>query len=290
MVIAALMRLGNLVDFLLDKCPDTTILLAQISAVLDQATSSRIDAYNSKMSSLVTSRAGKHMILVDMTTIKQDQLMTDGVHPNDAAYKIMASQWYDGIQKAVTQGWIKASIGPDPKPDPRSNNQNCHLRREFDLLKPRGTKMGHQCSGSVVWTQLGQIAPGVSHLLSLSKSLSSPWLLLVSQSESKSRYQYPAAAAAATAKRSEAVKMHNPQPSSAVRKLIWIHHVGRGDSSRQPLLTVSQDGTNGDHKHNPSWVRLDADPIRRDGSQVVLADLRGTGNAHSPICLCFVYK
>lgn len=159
------MRLANLVDFLLVKCPDATILLAQISGVLDQAIIARIGAYNSKMSSIVSSRAGKHIMLVDMTIIKQDQLVTDGIHPNDAAYKIMASQWHDGIQKAVAQGWISAPIGPDPKPDPRSNDQNCHMRRDLALLEPRGTKMGHQCSGGVVWTQLGQIAPGVSDLL-----------------------------------------------------------------------------------------------------------------------------
>lgn len=40
-----------------------------------------------------------------------------------------------------------------------------------------------------------------------------------------------------------------------------------------------QDGMNGDHRFNSYWVRLDADPIGRDGSQVVLADLRGTGTA-----------
>ncbi|KAL8924334.1 MAG: hypothetical protein Q9208_004115 [Pyrenodesmia sp. 3 TL-2023] len=144
------------------------------------------------MSSLVSSRAGKHIMLVDMMIIKQDQLVTDGIHPNDAAYKIMASQWHDGIKKAVALGWINAPTGPDPKPDPRSNNQNCRMGLG-------GTKMGHQCSGGMVWTQLGQIAPG--------------------------------------------------------------------------------DGMNGNHRFNPYWVRLDADPIGRGGSQVVLADLRGKGRA-----------
>lgn len=156
------MRLGNLVDFLLVKCPDATILLAKLIATKGLGTISRINTYNSQLSSLASSRAGKHIIVVDMTIIKEDQLTSDGIHPNDAGYRIMARQWHDGIKKAAAQGWIKRPVGPDPKPDPRNKDQECHKRRDLALFVPRGTRLGHECSGGVVWSELGQIAHGVS--------------------------------------------------------------------------------------------------------------------------------
>lgn len=158
------MRLGNLLDYVLVEFPGATILLAQIFGARNTGTIARIDAYNLKINSLLSSRPGKHIILVDMTSIKTDQLVTDGVHPNDAAYKFMASQWHDGIKQAVTQGWVQAPIGPDPKPDPNVHDENCHQRRDLVRLGPRSTKVGHQCAGGVLWSQLGRIARGVSRL------------------------------------------------------------------------------------------------------------------------------
>ncbi|KAL8646858.1 MAG: hypothetical protein Q9210_005893, partial [Variospora velana] len=198
---ATSMRLGNLVDYLLAKFADATILLAQLVAARDPGHNARIAAYNSQMSSLVSSRAGKHIILVDMTVITADQLTADGIHPNDAAYEIMASQWHKGIQNAVAQGWVKDPIGPDPQPNPNNPNQSCINRRSLEILEPRGFKTGHQCASGVNWSQVGKIARG--------------------------------------------------------------------------------DGANGDHKFNPNWIRRGGagDPLSRDGSRMVFADLRGTGRS-----------
>lgn len=160
--LAASVRLGHLVDYLLVKCPDATILLAQLIAARDPGHNTRIAALNSHMVSLVSSRVGKHIMLVDMTIIKENQLTADGIHPNDAAYKIMASQWRDGIQKAVAQGWVKDPVGPDPRPDPNNHNRNCHNRTALGLLEPENTKLGHQCAGGVGWMEAGKIARGVS--------------------------------------------------------------------------------------------------------------------------------
>ncbi|KAL8959199.1 MAG: hypothetical protein Q9193_003895 [Seirophora villosa] len=161
---AASVRLGNLVDYLLVNCPDAAILLAQLIAARDPGHNTRIAALNSHMVSLVSSRAGKHIMLVDMAIIKENQLTADGIHPNDAAFKIMASQWRDGIQKAVAQGWVKDPVGPDPRPDPRpdpnNHNQNCYNRRAVGLLEPENAKLGHQCAGGVGWMEAGKIARG----------------------------------------------------------------------------------------------------------------------------------
>ncbi|KAI4141771.1 MAG: hypothetical protein LQ341_003437 [Variospora aurantia] len=198
---ATSMRLGNLIDYLLARFPDATILLAQLVAARDPGHNARITAYNSHMSSLVSSRAGKHIRLVGMTIITATQLAADGIHPNDAAYEIMASQWYKGIQNAVARGWVKDPIGPDPQPDPNNPNQDCIKRRSLETPKPRGLKTGHQCASGVNWSQVGKIARG--------------------------------------------------------------------------------DGANGDHKFSPKWIRRGGagDPLSRDGSRTVFADLRGTGRS-----------
>ncbi|KAL8986983.1 MAG: hypothetical protein Q9177_003772, partial [Variospora cf. flavescens] len=198
---AASMRLGNLIDYLLARFPDATILLAQLVAARDPGHNARIAAYNTHMSSLVSSRAGKHITLVDMTIITAAQLTADGIHPNDAAYEIMASQWHKGIQNAVARGWVKDPIGPDPQPDPNNSSQDCINRRSLETPKPRGLKTGHQCASGVNWSQIGKIAGG--------------------------------------------------------------------------------DGANGDHKFSPRWIRRGGagDLLSRDGSQIVFADLRGTGRS-----------
>ncbi|KAI4175392.1 MAG: hypothetical protein LQ348_006177 [Seirophora lacunosa] len=157
---AASVRLGHLLDYLLVNFPDATILLAQLIAARDPGHNTRIAALNSHMVSLVSSRADKHIMLVDMAIIKENQLTADGIHPNDAAYKIMGSQWRDGIQKAVAQGWVKDPVGPDPRPDPNNHNQNCYNRRAVGLLEPENAKLGHQCAGGVGWMGAGKIARG----------------------------------------------------------------------------------------------------------------------------------
>lgn len=162
MELAASVRLGHLLDYLLVNFPDATILLAQLIAARDPGHNTRIAALNSHMVSLVSSRADKHIMLVDMAIIKENQLTADGIHPNDAAYKIMGSQWRDGIQKAVAQGWVKDPVGPDPRPDPNNHNQNCYNRRAVGLLEPENAKLGHQCAGGVGWMGAGKIARGVS--------------------------------------------------------------------------------------------------------------------------------
>lgn len=47
------------------------------------------------------------------------------------------------------------------------------------------------------------------------------------------------------------------------------------------VLIFAKDGANGDHKFSPNWIRRGGagDPLSRDGSRIVFADLRGTGIA-----------
>lgn len=135
-------------------------------------TNKEIEAFNIAIALLPVLHSGKHVQVVDMSSIQANQLVEDGIHPNDGAYKFMAGQWLDGIKKAVAQGWVKNPIGPDPKPV-KGSDHDCHKKRstlaifepralEPRMLEPRGTKSGHVCAGGVVWSSTGRIAHGVS--------------------------------------------------------------------------------------------------------------------------------
>ncbi|KAH8800307.1 hypothetical protein F5884DRAFT_904986 [Xylogone sp. PMI_703] len=107
-------RLGSLIDEILDACPDATVLVAQITPIEDTAANSRRLTYNAAIPDVVSARAsqGKHVELVSMEGLTLDDLK-DGLHPTDAGYEMMAEVWMAGIQKVVSNGWIKAPVGPE---------------------------------------------------------------------------------------------------------------------------------------------------------------------------------
>ena len=107
-------RLAGLIDHLADKCPDATILVAQIIGANKPELQARIDAFNTEVASHVRSRAsdGKHIALVDMTHITGGDL-ADIKHPNDAGYAKMAAAWYEGILAANSKGWIEKPVKPE---------------------------------------------------------------------------------------------------------------------------------------------------------------------------------
>lgn len=141
--------------------PDTTILVCQLIGSKDGATNSRIQNFNSMVPRLVEQRPGKHILVVDMTSIKAD-LLVDGVHPNDPGYRLMAHKFHEGIKKALEMGWIHKPIEPHVLPDPNLIGPMCDGQKEVQPLGKRASKTGHTCAGGVVWSQTGSIGQVVS--------------------------------------------------------------------------------------------------------------------------------
>ncbi len=102
-------RLGSLIDRIYAATPDTTIVLAQIIPILDATTQKRVDTFNAALPGLVDARvrAGRHLVLVDMSRPLNAADMSDGLHPNDAGYTKMATSFWTGIQSAISKGWLR---------------------------------------------------------------------------------------------------------------------------------------------------------------------------------------
>ncbi|KAL8800895.1 MAG: hypothetical protein Q9200_007106 [Gallowayella weberi] len=144
-------RLGSLLDFLLEKLPDATILVCQIVGSKDAATNVRINKFNTKIPRLVEQRPGKHIIVVNMTSIQADQLV-DGTHPNDHGYRVMDRQFHDGIEKALALGWVKPPSGPHLRPDPNLMGAICEKRRRH--FETTNTALEKSLKGREQWTSL----------------------------------------------------------------------------------------------------------------------------------------
>ena len=107
--------IGNLIDEILQACPDATVIVAQIIMSRVAQTEANREQYNAALPGIIDARAseGKHVLLVNMDAV-QDSDMFDQLHPDDTGYQKMADIWLNGLKMAVGKGWIKAPVGADP--------------------------------------------------------------------------------------------------------------------------------------------------------------------------------
>ncbi len=99
-------RLAAVIDKVTETSPETLLVVAQLIPTRTDSLNVDVQAYNAAMKALVAERAqaGKHIVLVDMYSAftrnqsYKDQLLFDGLHPNDAGYAVMADVWYDAIE------------------------------------------------------------------------------------------------------------------------------------------------------------------------------------------------
>lgn len=109
-------RLGLLIDNVLNLCPETVLIVAQIISCPWDGAVDRMPEYNAGVLNVVSQRAsrGYKVTSVDMHAIGVGaQDLIDNLHPNDRGYKRMANFWYETIYKVHEQGWIDP---PSSKP------------------------------------------------------------------------------------------------------------------------------------------------------------------------------
>jgi lysophospholipase L1-like esterase len=155
-------RLAAIIDQLLAKCPDASILVAQIIMSTDAAMQARTDAYNAAIAGLVRryqEEQGRHVMAVDMSKILTRTDLADKKHPNDSGYRKMASAWRDAIQRANDAGWVKKpapyegfgfGLGLDGTPGTGTLCEG-----------PNWVNQGTVADLIRVWDPQGQVAPGV---------------------------------------------------------------------------------------------------------------------------------
>ncbi|KAI0145360.1 SGNH hydrolase-type esterase domain-containing protein [Xylariaceae sp. FL1272] len=110
-------RLESLIDKILLKCPDATLLVAKIIQAADAGTMSRINTYNVGVEAAVKSRAdsGRHVMWLGMDEVVTTSYLSDGLHPNDEGYARMGIYWYNALNEAVLNGWIQHPVpGAEP--------------------------------------------------------------------------------------------------------------------------------------------------------------------------------
>ena len=106
-------RLGNLIDLVVADCPDAAVLVATLTPLLDPVREANRVTYNAAIPGVVASRAnaGKQVMMVDMSGIRANDInTTDGIHPVDNGYALIAEAWYTALAEAGVIGWIKAPV------------------------------------------------------------------------------------------------------------------------------------------------------------------------------------
>ncbi|KAM3459088.1 hypothetical protein MY3296_000235 [Beauveria thailandica] len=111
-------RLGKLIDRIVGKCPDATVLVAMIIDTCDPSQEPQTLRFQKLIPGIVQKRraAGRHVLAVDFTTFVPkhgNEILRDCIHPTNRGYRIMGDYWYDFLTQ-IPRGWIRAPVGKDP--------------------------------------------------------------------------------------------------------------------------------------------------------------------------------
>ena len=137
-------RLASLVDRLAGACPDAVVVVAKLVPNTEPSKLVRVQTFNAAVPGLVSARqdAGKKVIMADMFSAVAFDQMPDKLHPNDAGYAAMASEWYRVIAAAASRGWIQRPV---------DNGEG----------GGGGGGGGAACVGDLFWYRQGVVAGGV---------------------------------------------------------------------------------------------------------------------------------
>ena len=106
--------LDRLTSKVINAYPDAVVLVAEITPLLDPKREARRLEYNSAIPGVIQKYAdgGRHVAVVDMGRVTPDCInATDGIHPVDEGYRLIAYSWYEAILAAEEKGWLG---GPTP--------------------------------------------------------------------------------------------------------------------------------------------------------------------------------
>ena len=101
--------LDKLTSRVVNAYPDAVVLVAEITPLLDPKREVRRLEYNSATPGVVKKYAddGRHVAVVDMGRVTPEYInATDGIHPNDEGYGLIAYAWYEAIIAAAEKGWF----------------------------------------------------------------------------------------------------------------------------------------------------------------------------------------
>lgn len=105
-------RVTDLLNDLFKQSPKTTVILSTLLVNRDAAVQKRVVDFNRQLREVANKFQlyGKRIVLVDMqgengpTT---EDLIGDGIHPDDVGYEKMADVWFDGIREADSRHYLQ---------------------------------------------------------------------------------------------------------------------------------------------------------------------------------------
>jgi lysophospholipase L1-like esterase len=105
-------RLSALIGQILANDPGVTVLVASLPIGTNANIAAYEPAYNAAIPGIVSAdqAAGEHVEFVNMSALTTADLYSDGIHPNDAGYQLMADAWNGGVEAAAAAGWITAPV------------------------------------------------------------------------------------------------------------------------------------------------------------------------------------
>ena len=101
--------LDKLINKVVNAYPDAVVLVAEITPLLEPKREVRRLEFNSAIPGVIKKYAddGKHIAVVDMGRVKPEYInATDGIHPVDEGYRLIADAWYGAILAARYRGWL----------------------------------------------------------------------------------------------------------------------------------------------------------------------------------------
>ena len=118
-------RLANLIEEIVSECPDAAVLVGTPLPLANPGWMTKISDFNAAVPGVVEKIAakGKQVALVETGTRVNASYIhqSDGIHPTDEGYALLAAAWYDGIVEAGNKRkWIKEPL-PLPSPLPISS-------------------------------------------------------------------------------------------------------------------------------------------------------------------------
>ncbi|KAJ4120153.1 hypothetical protein NW768_010437 [Fusarium equiseti] len=111
-------RLKEMVEKMIYKCPDATILLGMIANTCDSKhyhdQRERTKVYRRHIADVAAglSAKGSKVLAADFGLF-EDSWLSDCVHPTHFGYQVMGDWWFDFIRQ-IPDGWIGKPVGPDP--------------------------------------------------------------------------------------------------------------------------------------------------------------------------------
>jgi len=177
--IGAALRFGNLLGSIKTHAPEALVLASTLPRNKNQWEDRCIQGFNSHLPAVVQDAVekGQQVRLVDMyDVVPLDEFHSDGTHPTDHGYQLMAHQWYSAVSNATEHLCVERSANTtEPSPAPGSGTV-------AGVASSNSSSQNDQ-SASPSKSAAAASSPSSHLMISLLVPLLTMWMLVVSAHE-----------------------------------------------------------------------------------------------------------